>query len=100
MRADIFPSLILVLLIVMSCATPPAVFQGSVIQYNPEMQTVSVSDETAPEKVLEFSIEGADIGAQPKPGDVVRITYYEKDGKFIATRVMNISRQQDLKAEK
>jgi hypothetical protein len=100
MRAYILFPLVLALLMALSCASPPAVVQGKVVQSNPEIQTLLVSDETAPEKVLEISIAGADIGAEPNPGDVVRVAYHTKDGKLIATRIMNISRQKDLNAGK
>jgi len=100
MRVLLFTPLILFLLILAACAAPPAVIQGNVISYDSGAHVLSISDETAPEKVQEFSIENADIGADPNPGDVVRVAYYTTNGKFVATRVMNISRQKDLKTGK
>jgi hypothetical protein len=81
-----------------SCAAPPTVMQGKVIQC--DGATVTVRDDAAPQDILEFLLGGADIGAKPNPGDIVRIAYHTSDGKQIATRVMNISRQKDLKAGK
>jgi hypothetical protein len=37
------------------------------------------------------------IGVEPKAGDILRIAYTEKDGKKVAIRVMNVTRQDIMK---
>lgn len=44
-----------------------------------------------------FDLTNALIGMTPKPGDVVRIAYEEKDGKKQAIRMMNMTRQDLMK---
>jgi hypothetical protein len=83
-----------------SCASPPTVIQGEVVRYDGGNQTMAVRDETAPGTTLEFSLEGAEVGAKPNPGDNVRIAYFTKGDKLIATRIMNISQQKELKTGK
>jgi hypothetical protein len=90
--------ILLPILLLASCATPPMVTQGKVIQC--DGVTVTVRNEAPPQDTLKFLLRGADIGAKPNPGDIVRIAYHTSDGEKIATRVMNISRQKDLKAGK
>ena len=87
-------------LFLVSCGTPPSVIQGEVVQYDGSAEKVTIGDEAAPEKTYEFSLRGADIGAKPNPGDVVRIAYLTKDGIRTATRIMNISRQKEMKTRK
>ena len=100
MKVLLFAPLILFLIMLAACANPPAVIQGNVVQYDSEAHVLSVSDETAPGKIQAFSTENADIGADPNPGDIVRIAYYSTNGTLFATRVMNISRQKDLTSGK
>lgn len=33
------------------------------------------------------------IGIPPEPGDILRIAYVEKDGSYVALRIMNVSKQ-------
>jgi hypothetical protein len=40
-----------------------------------------------------FNIATAMIGADPNPGDILRIAYEEKGGQKIAFKVMNVTRQ-------
>ncbi|AFM23233.1 hypothetical protein [Desulfomonile tiedjei] len=44
-----------------------------------------------------FDLSNALVGITPKPGDVVRIAYEEKDGKKQAIRMMNMTRQDLMK---
>ena len=76
-----------------SCATPPGVAQGKVASCDKASRIVAIHDEAQPGTTLVFSIEGADMGADPIPGDTVRIAYYAQGDKLLATRIMKISRQ-------
>jgi hypothetical protein len=83
-----------------SCATPPDVVQGTVASCGQANRMLAIHDAEKPGTTLEFSLAEADVGADPIPGDTVRIAYYTKGDKLMATRVMNISRQKELKAAK
>ena len=76
-----------------SCADPPIVVQGTVVNFDETKLTITIQDELNPDNICEISYEGADMGAKPQPGDTVRIAYREHDGRLTATRIMNISSQ-------
>jgi hypothetical protein len=84
----------------LSCATPPKVVQGTVVSSDNSQKIVTIRDEGKPDSTLEFSFEEAEVGAKPQPGDTIRVAYLVQDGKLKATRIMNISRQKDLKGGK
>ena len=81
------------LAVLLSCADPPTVIQGAVVSLDEAGQTITIQDELDPDNVCEFSYEGADVGAKPQLGDTVRIAYRDRGGRFIATRIMNVSHQ-------
>jgi hypothetical protein len=89
-----------VALITISCAAPPEVIQGTVVSCEEAAKIVSIQDPDTPGSTLEFQFEGAEVGAIPHPGDTVRIAYQPQNGTLKATRIMNISRQKDLKSGK
>ena len=74
----------------------PKVAQGTVLKFDAEHATMALRDESDPGNILEFSVQGAEIGAVTMPGDTVRVAYREAEGKLRATRVMNITRQAEL----
>jgi hypothetical protein len=76
-----------------ACGTAPEVVQGTVTSYDPEKNVLVLEEETRGS--LKVSLEGAEIGAEPVPGDIVRIACRAREGKLTATRVMNISRQSE-----
>jgi hypothetical protein len=82
-----------VLLWTAACGRAPEVVQGTVSSYDRETNVVVIEEESRGS--LEVSLEGAEIGAEPLPGDVVRIACRARDGRLRATRVMNISRQSE-----
>lgn len=77
----------------LAACTSPTVVQGTVVSWEPKDQSVVVKDELPPNSELKISTSKAEIGAEPTPGDVVRIAYLNEGGVLKATRVMNISRQ-------
>ena len=81
------------LAMLLSCADPPTVIQGTVVSLDEAGYTITIQDELDPDNICEFSYEGADVGVKPQPGDTVRIAYRDNDGRLAATRIMNISRQ-------
>ncbi len=87
-------------LVMISCATTPQVAQGTVVSCDEANKVVIIRDQEKPGGMLEFQFEGAEVGASPHPGDIVRIAYQMQDGKLRATRIMNISSQKELKAGK
>jgi hypothetical protein len=95
LRIGLLPAIAVVL--IAACGTPPKVVQGTVVSYDGAAMTMVIRDEADPGRTLELSLEEAEIGAVPVPGDKVRIAYNERDGKLRATRVMNITRQAELK---
>jgi hypothetical protein len=83
-----------------SCAPSPTVVQGTVVSSDTAQRIVVIQDQAKPGVTLEFSFEGAEVGAKPNPGDIIRVAYLTQNGKLKATRIMNISRQKDLKGGK
>jgi len=45
---------------------------------------------------VELSLQDAEVGAEPATGDTVRIAYWTRQGRHVASRVMNISRQDEM----
>ena len=83
-----------------SCVTAPQVVQGTVVSCSLESQTLVVRDERPPKRELTLSLAEAIIGATPEVDDVVRVAYVEKDGRAVALRVMNLTKQKELRARK
>ena len=79
-----------------SCGEGPKVIQGTVVSCDASAKALVVRDERPPQASIAFSLEGAEIGAEPQVGDVVRIAYREAAGRLAASRVMNLTRQKEL----
>ncbi len=79
----------------LACSQAPDVVQGTVVSYDPTTKLLVLRDEAKPQ-VLQLSLAGAEVGAEPTTGDMVRIAYHERDGGRVATRVMNVSRQEEI----
>lgn len=80
-----------------ACSAPPEVVQGTVVGYDEVSAVLVISDERVPGSSLEFSAEDAELGAALNTGDTVRIAYYKAGESLVATRIMNITRQTELK---
>ena len=89
-----------VTLLMVSCATPPEVAQGTVIRCDEANKALTIHDQDNPGKTLEFLFGDAEIGANPHPGDIVRVAYRKQSGPLKAMRIMNLTRQKELKAGK
>jgi hypothetical protein len=92
--------LLVVSMLLGSCVDAPRVFQGAVVSHDPAAQELVVKDEQPPGATRRFSVEGAEIGAAPTAGDVVRIAYREAAGRLRATRVANLTRQGEIRQKK
>lgn len=79
-----------------ACGDAPLVLQGNVVSYDATSQTVVVKDEKPPNPEVAFALAGASIGAEPAPGDQVRLAYWDADGVKRAIRMMNLTRQAEL----
>jgi hypothetical protein len=90
------PIAAIVALAAMSCSDPPKVVQGTVVSYEQASKDLSINDDSTPPRALTLSLEGADVGAEPAKGNVVRVAYRERGGKLVASRVMNITKQKEL----
>jgi hypothetical protein len=84
-------------LTLVACVEPPKVVQGKVVRCEGGLSgTIIVQDEVAPHVELAVSLQGCEIGAEPQPGDEVRISYLDKEGGARALRVMNLTRQAEV----
>ena len=81
------------------CVDAPKVVQGTVVSNDLAKHQLVVKDELPPSEELSFSTQGAELGADPKPGDLVRLAYREHDGQRRATRIANLSRQSEIKTK-
>ena len=84
------------LLLVSACGPAPSVVQGAVVSYDASSKLLAVRDELPPRATMEISIAGAEVGADPTPGDTVRIAFRVVGDRPVATRVMNLTRQEEL----
>ena len=74
----------------------PLVLQGTVVSYQAESKTIVIKDEVPPSPDVTISLEGAEIGADPSPGNLVRVAYLKTDAGIRALRLMNLSKQKEL----
>jgi hypothetical protein len=83
-------------LFVLSCTPAPNVVQGTVVRYDASEKLLLLRDERPPQATMEISIAEAEVGADPGPGDTVRIAYRLSGDRPVATRVMNLTRQDEI----
>jgi hypothetical protein len=81
----------------LGCGDPPLVVQGTVVAVDTAAQTVTLKDEKAPDTPVILGVATAEVGAATDVGDVVRVAYRVRDGKPTASRVMNITKQAELR---
>lgn len=84
------------LLLVPACGPAPSVVQGTVVRYDASERILHLRDERPPRATMEISIASAEVGADPVPGDTVRIAYRVAGDRSVATRVMNLTRQEEI----
>ncbi len=83
-------------LLFVACGPAPIVVQGTVVRYDAVGKLLLLRDERPPQATMEISIAGAEVGADPIPGDTVRVAYRVADDRPVATRVMNLTRQEEI----
>ncbi len=92
----LFIAITVIILALAAGCNHPEVVQGTVLALSEDGAAVTLQDELAPNQELVVSIKGADVGAAPAVGDVVRIAFYQRGEERVATRVMNLTRQAEL----
>ena len=84
------------LLLALACAPPAQVIQGPVVSVDRGGGTIAVQDERNPAAPpLTFDISTAEVGAEPRDGDVVRLAYRPTIGGNVALLVMNLTQQKE-----
>lgn len=83
-------------LLLLGCGPGPSVVQGTVVRYDSPARVLAVRDELPPRATMEISVADAEIGADPVPGDTVRVAFRIVGDRPVATRVMNLTRQKEL----
>jgi hypothetical protein len=86
-------TLTLISAVFLTCSDSPRVVQGSVVQYNATDKTLVVRDEQSPNPELTILLATADMGTEPKPGEIVRVSYRQTAEGMTGIRVMNLSHQ-------
>lgn len=81
------------------CVDAPKVVQGTVVSFEAG-KTLVIKDERPPQAELTLTVDKAQIGAAPAPGDTVRVAYYAEGSGGRATRIANISRQAEIGGKK
>lgn len=80
-----------------ACADAPLVLQGTVVTLDEGRRVIAVRDERPPHAVVQLAVDQAEVGARPQPGDLVRVAYRAQGDVKVARRLMNLSRQAELK---
>ena len=88
---------LLAAVVCVGCGDGPQVFQGTVVGYDADASTLTLKDERAPDSTLVVDTSAADVGAQPEAGDTIRVAYRVQGGRAVAGRVMNLTRQAELR---
>ena len=81
------------------------VFQGTCVSFNDGKNLMLKNDKNERDKnpvdknlnEVVFELEEATLGMRPAPGDKIRISFVEKDGKLYAHKVMNVTKQNIFK---
>jgi len=77
----------------LTCSDAPLVVQGVVVQYDSTEKTIVVKDEQAPNQELTLQVSAAEMGTEPKVGEIVRIACRQTPQGLVGMRVMNLSHQ-------
>ena len=95
-------ALILAICIAAPAIAGEAVAQGKCVSYDKEKKVIVIEEYNTnftksklgepTGKELTFDVAGATIGANPDPGNILRIAYEDKGGAKSAFRVMNVTK--------
>ena len=100
-RVHVLPILLIAsLFLAAGCGQAPEVFQGKTVAYDAGTKILTLKNQQDENDVRTFSLEGAEVGADPVVDDDVRLAYYKRDDKLVAVRVMNLTRQDEIGALK
>jgi hypothetical protein len=107
MKPVVTVGIIILGLIFAANAIAAEVVQGACIEYNSETKIIKVTEFDTnfsqnkygnPTSIeSEFDVSKAKIGANPAPGDIVRIAYKIDGNKKMAIKVMNVTKQDLMK---
>lgn len=68
------------------------VVQGPCVSIDAKAQTLVLKKETD-QKEITLYISQAKVGLPPQAGDILRVAYRQKNGKNLALKVMNLTKQ-------
>jgi len=87
------PALLLLAIAGMSChEIDTEVIQGTCMTFDPAGKMITVKDEREGTEVV-FDLSLARIGLTPEKGNIVRIAYRMEEGRRLAVKVMNVTKQ-------
>lgn len=103
-KPKIFVTLLAALLLVAFSAVAALaagqVFQGIAVSYDAQAKVLVLKNNEAQknkvDKALEqvtFDLSKAKVGIPPAPGDKIRVAYEQAGDKFMAVKVMNVTKQ-------
>ncbi|MEW6079202.1 MAG: hypothetical protein AB1724_15450 [Thermodesulfobacteriota bacterium] len=95
-------------LLLTTSALAEEVVQGECLEYNMESKIIKIKEYdtnfskeakygVATNIESEYDVSQAKIGAKPEPGNILRIAYRNEDNRKIATKVMNVTKQDLMK---
>ena len=97
MSTPLVAAFLLAAAVCVGCGDGPRVVQGRVVSYDADTSTLTLEDERAPGSTLVVDTSAADVGAQPEAGDNIRVAYRMQGDRAVAGRVMNLTRQAELR---
>lgn len=77
----------------LTCSDAPLVVQGTVVQYNSTEKTIVIKNEQSPNQEIIVQVSSAEMGTEPKVGEIVRVSYRQTPQGMVGIRVMNLSHQ-------
>jgi len=77
----------------LTCSDAPLVVQGTVVQYNSTEKTIVIKDDQTPNQEIIVQVSSAEMGTEPKVGEIVRVSYRQTPQGIVGIRVMNLSHQ-------
>ena len=77
----------------LTCSDAPLVVQGTVVQYNSTEKTIVIKDDQTPNQEIIVQVSSAEMGTEPKVGEIVRVSYRRTPQGIVGIRVMNLSHQ-------
>lgn len=80
------------ILVFLTLALAGEVIQGTCLAYDEQAKTITLQNEIDQTEVV-FDVSQAKIGLKPETGNLLRIAFYKEGAKFVALKVMNVTKQ-------